>query len=94
VTEEDLIRKEEITMSREFKYDREEVDRRGMVFKLLFTIFFIVFLGVSVNTQAQTQWPKYISLSSSAGTQWTVAVGMSAQIQKYIGVGSSALGPT
>jgi TRAP transporter TAXI family solute receptor len=81
-------------MSRKSNYDREAVDRQGRVIKLLFSIFFIIFLGMSVNTEAQTQWPKYISLSSSAGTQWTVAVGMTAQIQKYTGVGSSALGPT
>jgi hypothetical protein len=81
-------------MGPNFRYDPKVVGRKGQVFKLLFITFFFVLLGMSVNTEAETQWPKYISLSSSAGTQWTVAVGMSAQIQKYTGVGSSALGPT
>jgi len=80
-------------MSNKFQYNLKLGYRQGLVFKILST-FFIVFLGMAFNIEAQVKWPKYISISSSSGTQWTVAVGMSAQIQKYTGVGCSALGPT
>ena len=39
-------------------------------------------------------WPHHISLSAMGGSQWVVAVGMAAQIDKYTPSSCTALGPT
>ena len=43
---------------------------------------------------AQEGWPNHIALSAMGGTQWVVAVGMAAQIDKYTPSSCTALGPT
>lgn len=62
---------------------------------MLFVAVIGFFLCAAGTVFAQKiKWPGHISLSSSSGSQWVVAVGLSSQIQKYTKVSCSALGPT
>lgn len=68
---------------------------RRMLINLFVSVSVLLFfLAGTSHAQKDVKWPKHISLSSSSGSQWVVAVGLSSQIQKYTKVSSSALGPT
>lgn len=68
--------------------------RERILMTLFVTVIGFLFYTAGPVLAQKVKWPPHISLSSSSGSQWVVAVGLSSQIQKYTKVSCSALGPT
>ncbi|MFH1123622.1 MAG: TAXI family TRAP transporter solute-binding subunit, partial [Pseudomonadota bacterium] len=65
------------------------------VFCFLAALVFVATVILSGHVEAQSaQWPKHLSWSSPSGSKWVTAVGLTALVQKYTGVSSTAMGPT